>query len=112
MPAPDEIKGPRSFSDIPETTTGKTAAEVRELGLYSPSRDLVEAEKTADIAVATAENTSEVCQELRQTPGAHKDFLYASVTENAHEKEEDIEQEAAAQQGLSQSRDEDRGMSL
>jgi competence protein ComEC len=114
VPVPEEIDGPQYPGDIPEAAKGNTAAEVREMSLYSPPQNLVEAEKTANRAVKTAENTSEVCQELRKTHGAHKDFLYASKTANAHEKDEGMDREATVQQGMSRdrSRDNDRGLRI
>lgn len=109
----EQIDGPLRPADRPgAAVTGMTAASQRELGM-TPRDDLLAAEKTADRAVETAETAGELCWGLRDTPGAHKDFLAASNTPNAHsETSAALDQTTTAQATTDQHHDEDRGLSM
>lgn len=84
VPDPEEIDGPRDVSEVPKAVRKPSAAEQRERGEVVVW-DLATAEEAADQAVDTAETSEGVCRSLRETPGAHKDFLHAIETPNAHE---------------------------
>jgi competence protein ComEC len=122
IPSPDEIEGPRKYEDLHPAVREETAAEHRETDVtlaFTPDY-LVTAEETADTAVDTAETGKQLCEALRDTPGAHKDFLYAITTPNAHhaheetEPEESVEQTPTQQreQSTERSRDTDRDKSM
>lgn len=83
----DQIDGPLRPADRhPAVVGGMTASDYRALGM-DPEDYQLAAEETANTAVETAANAGELCWGLRQTPGAHKDFLVAIRNENAHTNE-------------------------
>lgn len=84
VPDPDEIDGPRKFDAVPRAVSEPTAAQQRERG--EMPHDFWTTEQAANSAVETAETTQQLCQHLRETSGAHKDFLYAIKTPDAHTK--------------------------
>lgn len=85
VPAPDDLDGPRDVSEVPRAVKKPTAAEQRGRGRLVAS-EIKAAEESADSAVETATRSDALCRSLRATPGAHKDFLHAIETENAHNK--------------------------
>lgn len=84
VPATAEMDSLRKFDAVPKAVRKPTAAEQRKRNKIV-TRYLQDAERAADTAVEAAETSQEVCQTLRETDGAHEDFLYAIDTPNAHE---------------------------
>lgn len=110
----DAVDGPIKQTELPRAVrTAQTAASQRAMGV-SPADHLLDAEQTADTAVETAETAGELCWGLRQTLGAHKDFLYASTTENAHETEKELagSHTATKEAATDKHHDEDKGRGM
>jgi hypothetical protein len=107
IPAPDEIEGPRKRENLHPAVREETAAEHRETDVtlaFTPDY-LVTAEEAADAAVDIAETGKQLCDTLRDTPGAHKDFLCALTTPNAHHAHEETEPEESNEQTPTQQRE-------
>ncbi len=87
VPSSEDIDGSRKVEEVPKAVRHQPAAELRANGelTKATARYLREAETAADTAVGTAETSETLCRSLRDTPGAHQDFLYAIDTPNAHE---------------------------
>ncbi len=79
---------PRNIEDVPKAVRNDPAAKLRAEGDFVDnwSRSLLRAETAADTAVDDAHTPHELCRHLRDTPGAHQDFLYAIDTPDAHEQ--------------------------
>lgn len=105
IPAPDDVEGPRKYEDLHPAVKDSSAAKHRAEGGILTSDYLIEAEEAADTAVDTAKTGEELCETLRDTPGAHKDFLYAITTPNAHHAPEEPEPENANEQTPTQQRE-------
>ncbi len=87
-PSSDELDDlPRNIEDVPKAVRNEPAAKLRAEGDFvnNWSRSLLAAETAADTAVDDAHTPQELCHRLRDTPGAHQDFLYAIETPDAHE---------------------------
>jgi hypothetical protein len=89
VPSTTDIDGPRKVEAVPRAVQHQPAAEYRANGEIGKAiaTYLVAAEEAADTAVDTADTRQTLCQTLRDTPGAHQDFLYAIETPNAHEND-------------------------
>lgn len=83
----EEIDGPRKVEAVPKAVRHSPAAELRanDEHVTAAARYTREAEEAADTAVDTAHTSDRLCRQLRDTPGAHQDFLYAIDTPEAHE---------------------------
>ncbi len=96
-PSSDEMDAlPRNIENVPKAVRNDPAAKLRAEGDFvnNWSRSLLRAETAADTAVDDAHTPHELCRHLRDTPGAHQDFLYAIDTPDAHEQntpEKDID---------------------
>lgn len=84
IPDPDDIEGPRDVGELPKAVRTPSAGELRDENRIVIAEHFRTAETAADRAVETATTTDDVTRRLRETPGAHKDFLYAIETPNAH----------------------------
>jgi competence protein ComEC len=114
-PAPDEIEGPFEEEELPEAVTdNRTAKIIRDdaFSRDSPPDYLLDAEKNANTAVNNAETAEELFEGLRENPGAHTDMMKAIETPRTHLPENLVSKERDKTQEISQSRDEDRGLSL
>ncbi|RRJ29955.1 ComEC/Rec2 family competence protein [Halocatena pleomorpha] len=88
-PSSDEMDAlPKNIEDVPKAVRNDPAAKLRVEGDFvnNWSRSLLRAETAADTAVDDAHTPRELCRHLRDTPGAHQDFLYAIDTPDAHEQ--------------------------
>lgn len=88
VPSSDELDNlPRNIEDVPNVVRDDPAAKLRAEGdfINNWSRSLCAAENAADTAVDAAETRKTLCRRLRDTAGAHQDFLYAIETPDAHE---------------------------
>lgn len=79
---------PRKVEDVPKVVRDDPAAKLRAEGEFATkwSRSLLAAENAADTAVDDAHTHETLCRNLRDTRGAHQDFLYAIDTPEAHEQ--------------------------
>lgn len=121
VPSSDNIDGPRKVEEVPRAVRHQPAAEHRANGEIGKAMAtyLHEAEEAADTAVDTTETRETLCRRLRDTPGAHQDFLYAIETPDAHEKNkpdrdqsESLEQSNQREQTNEQPLDQDSSLSL
>ncbi|WP_264556110.1 ComEC/Rec2 family competence protein [Halocatena marina] len=115
VPSSDEIDGPRKVEEVPRAVQHSPAAKRRDKRGIVIDKRLLAAEDAADEAVDTAETSETLCHRLRDTPGAHQDFLYAIDTPDAHTKhkpEEDLSEslEQTNQRERTQKRDVSLGL--
>ncbi|WP_248903509.1 ComEC/Rec2 family competence protein [Halocatena marina] len=115
VPSPDEVDGPRKVEEVPRAVQHSPAAKKRDKRGIVIDKQLLAAEDAADEAVDTAETSETLCHRLRDTPGAHQDFLYAIDTPDAHTKhkpEEDLSEslEQTNQRERTQKRDVSLGL--
>ncbi|WP_248907164.1 ComEC/Rec2 family competence protein [Halocatena marina] len=115
VPSPDDIDGPRKVEEVPRAVQHSPAAKKRDKRGIVIDERLLAAEDAADEAVDTAETSETLCHHLRETPGAHQDFLYAIETPDAHTKhkpEEDLSEslEQTNQRERSQTQDVSLGL--
>ncbi|WP_248908406.1 ComEC/Rec2 family competence protein [Halocatena marina] len=83
VPASEEIDGVRDVRELPRAVKKPAAAELRAREGFAMG-DIVTAEKATDNAVEASTTADTLQENLLETPGAHKDFLYAIETPNAH----------------------------
>jgi competence protein ComEC len=84
IPDSDDIEGPRDVGELPKAVRTPSAGELRDQNRIFIAEHFRTAEDAADRAVATATTNADVTRRLRETPGAHKDFLYAIESPHAH----------------------------
>jgi hypothetical protein len=84
IPASEGIDGPRDIADLSKAVKKRAAADQRARGKIFISDPITTAEEATDTAVESAITAETLQQRLRETPGAHKGFLYALETPNAH----------------------------
>lgn len=104
VPSPDEIDGPRDVSDVPKAVRTRPAAEKRARGEIFIAEHFTAAEEAADRAVERSNTADGMRRSLRETPGAHKDFLYAIDTPNAHRAHEEPDPDDGRTRANEQSR--------
>ncbi len=84
VPSSEEIDGPRKVEEVPRAVQHQPAAKQRAEGEIVIDQQVLGAEVAADEAVDAAQTSTGLCRHLRDTAGAHQDFLYAIKTPEAH----------------------------